>query len=63
MFSIRDLRLYFPTLEPWVTWSALFPAICPGWFIYVQMWGHGVLPTVLPALFSATLSPALSVYL
>ena len=27
------------------------------------MWGHGVLPTALPALFSATLSPALSVYL
>ena len=27
------------------------------------MWGHGVLPTALPALFSTTLSPALSVYL
>ena len=27
------------------------------------MWGHGVLPTALPAPFSATLSPALSVYL
>ena len=27
------------------------------------MWGCGVLPTALPALFSATLSPALSVYL
>ena len=27
------------------------------------MWGHGVLPTALPALFSATLSPALWVYL
>ena len=27
------------------------------------MWGHGVLPTALPALLSATLSPALSVYL
>ena len=27
------------------------------------MWGLGVLPAVLPALFSATLSPALSVYL
>ena len=43
--------------------SASLPTVCPGWFIYVQMWGHGVLPTVLPALFSATLSPALSVYL
>ena len=27
------------------------------------MWDHGVLPTALPALFSTTLSPALSVYL
>ena len=27
------------------------------------MWGHGVLPAALPALFSATLSLALSVYL
>ena len=27
------------------------------------MWGRGVLPTALPAPFSATLSPALSVYL
>ena len=27
------------------------------------MWGRGVLPTTLPAPFSATLSPALSVYL
>ena len=26
------------------------------------MWGHGVLPTALPAPFSYTLSPALSVY-
>ena len=32
-------------------------------FIYVRMWGCGVLPAALPALFSATLSPALSVYL
>ena len=27
------------------------------------MWGHRVLPAALPALFSATVSPALSVYL
>ena len=32
-------------------------------FIYARMWGHGVLPAALPAPFSATLSPALSVYL
>ena len=33
------------------------------WLICERMWGHGVLPTALPAPFSATLSPALSVYL
>ena len=27
---IRGLRLYFPVLEPWVTQSALLPAIPPG---------------------------------
>ena len=33
------------------------------WFIYARMWGRGVLPVTLPAPFSATLSPALLVYL
>ena len=33
------------------------------WFICAQMWGLGLLPAALPAPFSATLSPALSVYL
>ena len=33
------------------------------WFIYARIWGCGVLPAALPAPFSATLSPALSVYL
>ena len=32
-------------------------------FICARVWGRGVLPAALPALFSATLSPALSVYL
>ena len=32
-------------------------------FICARVWGHGVLPAALPAPFSATLSPALSVYL
>ena len=36
---------------------------CSSWFIYALMWGCGMLPTALPALFSATLSPALSAYL
>ena len=29
MFSLRGLRLYFLTLEPWVARSASLPAICP----------------------------------
>ena len=29
MFSVRGLRLYFPTLEPWVAQSASLPAVCP----------------------------------
>ena len=33
------------------------------WFICARMWGPRVLPAALPAPFSATLSPALSVYL
>ena len=33
------------------------------WFICARMWGRWVLPTALPAPFSATLSLALSVYL
>ena len=33
------------------------------WFIYAQMWGHGMLPTTLSAPFFATLSLALLVYL
>ena len=55
--------------------EALFPragalgyAVCftphhSSWFICVRMWGRGVLPAALPAPFSATGSPALSVYL
>ena len=48
-------------LEPWVTRSALLPTIHPG--LSVHECGRGVLPAALPAPFSATLSPALSVYL
>ena len=36
---------------------------CSSLFIYARMWGCGVLPAALCAPFSATLSPALSVYL
>ena len=31
------LRLYFPTLEPWVEWSVSLPS-CSFWFICTQMW-------------------------
>ena len=37
VFSIRGLRLYFPELEPWVTWSALLPAVRP-----VYLWANVV---------------------
>ena len=59
-FSIRGLRLYFPELEHWVARSASLPEFIP--FICARVWGLGVLLAALPALFSATLSPALSVY-
>ena len=40
VFSIRGLRLYFPSLEPWVAWPALLPHHSSR-FIYAQMWGPG----------------------
>ena len=47
--------------------EALFPGAgalgCMVCFICARMWGRGVLPATLPALFSVTLSPALWVYL
>ena len=61
-FSITGLRLYFPTLEPWFAQSASLSHFSSR-FINARMWGRGVLPPALPALFSTTLSPALLVYL
>ena len=40
-----------------------FAPCCLSGFICPRMWGRGVVPAALPAPFSATLSPALSVYL
>ena len=57
----QRFEAYFPALEPWITRSALLPAVSR--FICAQVWGRRVLPAALPAPFSATLSPALSVYL
>ena len=39
--SLRGLRLYFPALEPWVTWSASLPAVSSQ-FICARVWGRGV---------------------
>ena len=44
-------------------YEVCFAPHCSSRFICARVWGHGVLPTALPAPFSATLSPALSVYL
>ena len=60
--SIRGLRLYFPKLEPWVARSASLPAVLPGLSVR-ECGAAGCYPSALPAPFSATLSPALSVYL
>ena len=37
VFSIRCLRLYFLTLEPWVVWSDSLPS-CSSWFICMPKW-------------------------
>ena len=33
------LRLYFPTMKPWVFQSVSLPS-CSSWFICTQLWGH-----------------------
>ena len=38
-FQSEVLRLYFPTLEPWVVWSVLLPS-CSSQFICMQTWDH-----------------------
>ena len=43
--------------------AVCFTPRCSSRFICARVWGHRVLPTALPALFSSTLSPALLVYL
>ena len=40
-FQSEVLRLYFPTLEPWVAWSVSLPR-CSSWFICTQMWDRPV---------------------
>ena len=38
-FQSEVLRLYFPTLEPWVKWCVSLPS-CSSQFILTQMWDH-----------------------
>ena len=47
-FHSEVLRLYFPTLEPWVVWSVSLLS-CSSWFIRIQTWDHLVCqPPPLP---------------
>ena len=61
LFNQRFEALFPPRWSPGLRGLLCSPPFV--WFICAQMWGCGVLPAVLPALFSATLSPALLVYL
>ena len=64
VFSIRYLRLYFPTLELWVARSLLLPS-CSSWFICTLMWGCSLcqLPPHLTSPPAATLPRVLSIQL
>ena len=52
-FSITGLRLYFPTLEPWVTWSASLPDVCPV-YLCMNVVPQGLIVVRLPAPLSHT---------
>ena len=38
-FQSKVLRLYFPSLEPWVVWPVSLPT-CSSWFTHMQMLNH-----------------------
>ena len=59
----QRFEAFFPPCAGALGCAVCFASHRSSWFICVRMWGHRVLPTALPAPFSATLSPALSVYL
>ena len=61
IFNQRFEALFPPALEPWVAWSALLPTGCLV-YLCANVGPRGA-THILPAQFSATLSPALSVYL
>ena len=62
-FSIRGLRLYFPELKPWVTRGLLRSPPFVLVYLCASVGSQGCYPAALPAPLSATLSPALWVYL
>ena len=61
VFNQRSGALFPPPWSPGL--CSLLHSLLFVWFICARMWGLGVLLTALPAPFSTTLSPALSVYL
>ena len=61
IFNQRFEALFPPIWSPGLRGLLCSPLFVR--FICARMWGLGVLPAALPTPFSATLSPALSVYL
>ena len=63
-FNQRSEALFLPPPHAGALGCAVcFAPRCSSGFICVRVWGRGVLSAALPAQFSATLSPALSIYL
>ena len=60
IFNQRFEALFPPRWSPELRGLLRSPPFV--WFICARMWGRGVLPAALPAPFSTTLSPALSVH-
>ena len=58
VFPVRGLRLYFPSLEPWVVWFVSLPG-CPSQLILTQMWGIPVYQLLVCFLQTGSLSPPL----
>ena len=61
-FSTQRFEALFPHAGA-LGYTVCFTPRHLSWFICVRLWVRGVLPATLPALFSATLSLALSIYL
>ena len=59
MFSVRGLRLYFLTLQPWVVQSVSLPSVSPS----LSAWECGTAQVGLPSPQAATLPRVLSTHL